>query len=83
MSMGNLAEELVKIITSGDISYAQDYYEAWCKDAQWPRAFKGQIQSACSAWGVDPGRFGAPREVAVPAGPKPEPIVYGGDDSEE
>jgi hypothetical protein len=80
MGLGNLAEELVKIITSGDLSYAQDYYEGWCKDAQWSRAFKGQIQSACAAWGVDPGRFGAAHEEVTQRG---EPIVYIGDDSVE
>lgn len=65
MSTITLAKELVKIIKSGDMDYACDYYAGWCKDVQWSRYEATEIIQACKAWAVDPLRFGA--QVATPA----------------
>jgi hypothetical protein len=58
MSKIALADELVKIISSGDMDYAQDYYNEWCSGIQWPSLANGRIKHACDQWGVDPARFG-------------------------
>ena len=59
MSTITLAKELVKIIKSGDVEYAGDYYEEWCKGVQWSRFEATEIILACGLWGVDPLRFNA------------------------
>jgi hypothetical protein len=59
MSTITLARELVKIIKSGDLDYATDYYNEWCKDAQWSRFEATEIILACRLFDVDPLRFNA------------------------
>ena len=58
MSKIALADELIKIIETGDVGYAQDYYNAWCIGATWPLGAALRIKRACDRWGVDPTRFG-------------------------
>ncbi len=58
MSKIALADELVKIIATGDMSYAQDYFNQWCSDIEWPSMANNRIKHACEKWGVDPARFG-------------------------
>ena len=58
MSKIALADELVKIIETGDVGYAQDYYNAWCRGVDWPMGAAIRIKRACDRWGVDPTRFG-------------------------
>ena len=58
MSMLSLADELVKIINSGDLDYATDYYREWCSGIRWPSLANNRIKQACDQWNVDPTRFG-------------------------
>ena len=59
MSTITLAKELVKIIKSGDVEYAEDYYDEWCKGVEWSRFEATEIILACKLWDVDPLRFNA------------------------
>ena len=54
-----LAKELVKIIKSGDMDYASDYFNGWCNGVVWNPFQATEIRRACEGWGVDPERFGA------------------------
>lgn len=54
-----LAKELVKIIKSGDMDYASDYFNGWCSGVVWNPFQVREIRGACEQWGVDPERFGA------------------------
>jgi len=65
MSTITLAKELVKIIKSGDMDYARDYYSSWCKDVQWSRYEATEIILTCRLFEVDPSGFGA--QIAPPA----------------
>lgn len=67
MSKGALADELIKIIETGDIDYARAYYTAWCSGTTWPSGVGARLKVACAVWGVDPTRFGyAPPEEGGP-----------------
>jgi len=59
MSTITLAKELVKIIKSDDVEYAEDYYDEWCKGVEWSRYEATEIIRACRLFEVDPLRFGA------------------------
>ncbi len=54
-----LAKELVKIIKSGDMDYASDYFNGWCNGVVWNPFQIREIGRACEQWGVDPARFNA------------------------
>lgn len=58
MSKIMMADELVKIISSGDVDYAQAYFDQWCSEVEWPALANNRIKQACDKWGVDPLRFG-------------------------
>ncbi len=75
-----LAKELVKIIKSGDVEYAGDYYDEWCKGVEWSRYEATEIILACSLWEVDPARFKATQPPATEA--PTERITYEWKDSE-
>lgn len=79
MSAIILAKELVKIIKSGDMDYAGDYYREWCKDVQWSRFEATEITLACRLFEVDPARFGA---VVQPRQASDERITYDWQDGE-
>ena len=59
MSTITLAKELVKIIKTGDLGYAEDYYSRWCKGVEWTRYEATEIHLACRLFEVDPARFNA------------------------
>jgi hypothetical protein len=59
MNAVTLSNELVKIITSGDMHYAGAYYSRWCDGVQWSPFQAAEIRRACEKWGVDPARFNA------------------------
>ena len=79
MSTITLAKELVKIIKSGDVEYAEDYYDEWCKGVEWSRYEATEIILACRLWEVDPLRFNA---RIKPMTQDSERITYDWQDSE-
>lgn len=79
MSTITLAKELVKIIKSGDMDYATDYYREWCASVEWSRYEATEITLACRLFDINPERFGA---VVPSLNSSGERITYDWQDSE-
>ena len=51
--------ELIKIISSGDLEYADIYYSRWCYAFRWTPMLAMRIRTACQQKSIDPIKFGA------------------------
>ena len=51
--------ELIKIINSGDIEVADNYYNSWCYSMRWTPMLATRIRNACSIKNLDASRYGA------------------------
>lgn len=51
--------ELIKIISSGDVETADGYYNNWCYSMRWTPMLAMRIRMACSSKNIDATRYGA------------------------
>jgi hypothetical protein len=51
--------ELISILKSGDVEYAELYYDKWCYTLRWTPMLAFRIRTQCESMGLNPSRWGA------------------------